>query len=997
MYLVMMKHIQLVQASSKNMKNIYCAVLKKYCLLGSLFTVTVLLLWPDVGRTMEFDKNTSVYTEAVEPATGASSSEVQLGGEHTYDFKLGGHLGRTWILNDPTDITLNVGLGYTLAIGGNGENSDGLEVSEGSNLTIHGGNLSVTTDSSNTGDASISIRDNGHFTASVENFTTQSGTESAFKIMSEWPGRGVNVDIDVENEFISRSGGTGLAVEASSGGGSADVDISARNIDISTIKDDTMPRLGGVYMMAYYSNSQKIGIALTAAERLSISGGKYGIAGWGDINAVFKGKDISITSDLSGSKGLYINSHTYKNGAQSTYIIGDNTTQSVTIEGKNSTVAMYNKSSLSITSNAINMTAKENGSNAVYMNSNKSENTTTLELHGKELVNISGENSAVAAYGNSHVTVDASNIVLTGNSYAILANAYYGNTAASFTARAVSLQVQSGEEGYAAYVKAHSSVDLQADELFFNAGQNPDNWAAYVSGEQAGLLLNDGKYAKVTAAGYMGVEQGGSIRFFMGKGSVYTGGAYADENSELGIYLKGKAMWNLAEDSTVSHLHFENGEGSGVNMRYRFSMDGLHIRELSGDGGVFYVNTDIEADQTDQIVVETGTGVHKLDVAPSGAEPSREAMDSFIVQRKQGDASFSLANEKGVVEHGLYFHTLAERNNKAGEKEWYLRRATTASAPETPTGETEAAFSGFAGHYALWYSQLTDLRKRLGDVRYGTQTGLWVRGFADKSDLDGLAGTRFTQHLLGGSLGYDTPLFIEDPAVWLVGMQIRSARADQRVNGGWGGHGDLTSLGGSLYSTWLHSDGWYVDAVATVDWYKHDIRATMLDDTPVHDDRSAYGLGASLEAGRKMDFAFSNERRDYWFLEPQFQLSWFWVKGGDFSASNGMKIEQKDMDALTGRAGLVLGKRFVLEGGDGSRYIQPYVKAGVNHEFLGEQEAHINGIRMTSELEDTRGYYGAGVDWQATDNLRLYMQAEREHGEHFTREYNISVGLKWSF
>ena len=29
------------------------------------------------------------------------------------------------------------------------------------------------------------------------------------------------------------------------------------------------------------------------------------------------------------------------------------------------------------------------------------------------------------------------------------------------------------------------------------------------------------------------------------------------------------------------------------------------------------------------------------------------------------------------------------------------------------------------------------------------------------------------------------------------------------------------------------------------------------------------------------------------------------------------------MDSLTGRAGLVLGKKFALDGGNGSRYIQP--------------------------------------------------------------------------
>ena len=47
----------------------------------------------------------------------------------------------------------------------------------------------------------------------------------------------------------------------------------------------------------------------------------------------------------------------------------------------------------------------------------------------------------------------------------------------------------------------------------------------------------------------------------------------------------------------------------------------------------------------------------------------------------------------------------------------------------------------------------------------------------------------------------------------------------------------------------------------------------------------------------------------------------------------------------------------------------------MNHEFLGEQEARINGVRMTSDLDGTRVYYGAGVDWQTTDNLRLYMQS----------------------
>ena len=73
------------------------------------------------------------------------------------------------------------------------------------------------------------------------------------------------------------------------------------------------------------------------------------------------------------------------------------------------------------------------------------------------------------------------------------------------------------------------------------------------------------------------------------------------------------------------------------------------------------------------------------------------------------------------------------------------------------------------------------------------------------------------------------------------------------------------------------------------------------------------------------------------------------------------------------------------------------MKAGITHEFLGDQTVTLNSLKMKSELDDTRLYAGIGVDWQALENMRLYLQAEKEHGDHFSRDYNISAGLKWQF
>ena len=476
--------------------------------------------------------------------------------------------------------------------------------------------------------------------------------------------------------------------------------------------------------------------------------------------------------------------------------------------------------------------------------------------------------------------------------------------------------------------------------------------------------------------------------------------------------------------SAVTSLSLSGGT---VSLDSAAEFQRLNVGSLDGSDGLFRLK--VEHDSTEGVdQVDIGryaSGSSKVFVASSGrTDISAVDMNTWLVRRNEGAGTFSLANPGQQVDLGMYIYRLSSRQ-KDGSTEWFLSRDPSAkpsdgdkptpdtpgggdSTPDTPggggghavlspTGEAEAALSGLAGHYAMWYGQLTDLRKRLGEMRSDTQTGLWVRGFADTARLEGFADTTFTQTTYGASLGYDAPVFASGNSLLAAGIQLRGALARQNVNGSWGGNGDMKSAGCGLYATWLGDGGWYADAVGTIDWYNHRIRSTMLDGTRVRDDRSSYGLGASLEAGRRFDFAYSNEGRDFWFLEPQLELSYFWVKGGDFEASNGMEISQKDMDSLTGRAGVVLGRKFALDGGDGGHYIQPSVKGGVNREFLGRQKASFNGEDMTANMHGTRVYYGLGVDWQAADTLRLYMQAERESGDHYTREYNVSAGIKWDF
>ena len=80
----------------------------------------------------------------------------------------------------------------------------------------------------------------------------------------------------------------------------------------------------------------------------------------------------------------------------------------------------------------------------------------------------------------------------------------------------------------------------------------------------------------------------------------------------------------------------------------------------------------------------------------------------------------------------------------------------------------------------------------------------------------------------------------------------------------------------------------------------------MLDGRGVSGKVNNFGLGLSAEVGKKFGLT-----KDF-FVEPQAQLAYYWIKGKDFSMSNGMKVEQGDFNSWVGRLGLVAGKDLSL-------------------------------------------------------------------------------------
>jgi outer membrane autotransporter protein len=333
--------------------------------------------------------------------------------------------------------------------------------------------------------------------------------------------------------------------------------------------------------------------------------------------------------------------------------------------------------------------------------------------------------------------------------------------------------------------------------------------------------------------------------------------------------------------------------------------------------------------------------------------------------------------------------------------------APTSSLPfnELSTGtELVTTLAGDGAVYSAWMADLSDLRKRLGEVRYGAQDGLWVKGIAQKDKIKGMTGADFKQKLYGLQLGLDHIVTQNEDRMWLMGANFKYNTIDQKVDAMRYGKGDLKTYGAFLYATYADYKGYYTDLVLSIDSYKQKMTAEQTDSSYVHGKYNTWGWGASVEVGKMFSSAQDDEGwgpwYSHWWIEPQAQLAYYRVNGKKFSMDNGMTVQQKNGDSLIGRLGVVIGKKFNYGKNRkevDKRYSQFYLKGGVKHEFLGGQTVRVNNDTFNGKLRGTRVYYGAGFDWNMTDQLRLYAQVERESGSKYKKDYEVSVGLKWQF
>lgn len=569
-------------------------------------------------------------------------------------------------------------------------------------------------------------------------------------------------------------------------------------------------------------------------------------------------------------------------------------------------------------------------------------------------------------------------------------------------------------------------------------------------------MSNDKSYLTGWTNNHSGQNNDGTIHIALANGAVWnviskvnaTDNTVADNESTVTTLDLSSGVLNMAYASRNQLTDWEE-----ASHRQLLTITGTGTDQgLSGTGGTIWMDMNLGDEGTadnlnlDQIVVQGSTsGTHNLAVnfvnGLTGISPDKLHSDNWLIEQASGSMTLTGPNGqdtftgRGMVsmwqvrfvptgeedkldnDRESLDNTSAGKPNN-GEGHWYLVRHDQEIPdpdqpvdPDTPPEIHDNITVANSASMALAYdADLEDLRTRIGEVRYGAQDGLWAKAFAKQNRLGGSSLRGFKQEIYGVNVGLDHLVKADEESAWLLGGAFRYSDADQKGLGVGYTTGTLQEYSGKLYATWMHDKGSYADFVLQAGRYEQELDG--FDNTGMDKSKADYGtwgFGASVEVGHMFSFGENVDDRqwfNHWFLEPQLQLSYFRAKGADYTTSTGLKVDQGDADYLTGRAGVVLGKKFNYGSINDldKRYFQIALIGGVKHDFIGgDQDITYTGVDGDSlkvsarDIDGTRFYYGVNADWQLARDWRLYAKFEREKGNDFSEDYDVSVGFKYAF
>ena len=360
---------------------------------------------------------------------------------------------------------------------------------------------------------------------------------------------------------------------------------------------------------------------------------------------------------------------------------------------------------------------------------------------------------------------------------------------------------------------------------------------------------------------------------------------------------------------------------------------------------------------------------------------------TFNVKKTEGALSWTNYDleAKKVQDYDDYIGPMGQGGNLGEWTRWIITGFSQESAPTT---SVTTLLSTITAGYDTWRNDTDKFNERMGELRLNGagNEGVWVR----------TKGSEFGRHSSNGSytnkqqtyqLGYDAVTSKDDKQTTYTGVAAEYGKGSLSFDSG---TGTMKSMGLGVYQTKMYESGHYLDLVGRFDKYKNDFHVADTQGNAINGKYGNNALSMSAEYGRK------NELKHGWYIEPQSEVTLGYMFGNDFTTSNNIRVEQKNMPALIGRLGLNIGREV-------SDKVNFYVKASINHDFLGNYDIQMTDLKSGERLGASDRFgsswfdYGAGLSVKTGKDSYVYFDIERAVGGEYKKNWDWNAGVRWSF
>ena len=504
-------------------------------------------------------------------------------------------------------------------------------------------------------------------------------------------------------------------------------------------------------------------------------------------------------------------------------------------------------------------------------------------------------------------------------------------------------------------------------------------------------------------------EKTSSPRFVLNADNSQLNGAvkqYDGTNkTPVTLNLTNNTTWDLVDNSEVTDLHLNNSAVSLTNTNAPYAT--LTITGNLTGSGTFNLNTNIAENKSDKIVVKgTAEGNHKIGVTNQGTNVANGKVT--LVETNGGNAAFSLTNPNNRVDLGAYQYFLTKEGNN-----WVLANSknevtpTPPVAPVTPSKQVvtpskpavtpstpvvtpsnpvvppavlpsapllsdlaNAQVSLRQAQLLLAEDDLSGIHQRLGEVKNGEKSNVWVRNVNSRQKLAALSTgesetSGFKQNVHRVQVGADAAVTNN----LRVGGFVGRSQANVDFNGHYG-DGKVRSNSVGLYAAYLADNGIYVDNI---------VKYSRLHANSNHTEKRHYNAYTiSSELGKR--FSLAND----WTITPQAQIAWTHI------SSQG---NEDSLSSVYSRIGLRVAKGFALSNGWN---LQPY--AEVNAITSKNRSSKIHYANSALDVASSRGRFESALGLNAGfANHRFGLEVSRADGKNFDKPYAIQAVYRYQW